>query len=135
MTVTDNQGNVGTKVNPTKGRKRGPNRKPVRGEPINPSQIPERKRAGFWGREFDEVLSKPENRGKTIPYRDVSATATTTLKKEYGVQATTRKENGVLVLYATYDPAKAEEVKAKAHASAEKRSAAHKNRNGAKAGK
>lgn len=116
--------NTGTLVQPKNPvGKRGPNRKPQRGEAV--SAPPERKRRGYWAQEVEEFLSLPENHGKTIPYRGVSATAQTTLKKEHGVQATTRKENGELVLYATYDPAKVEEVKAKAVASAQKRSAAH----------
>lgn len=118
-----------TRVQPTKAGgngtgKRGPNRVPVRGEAVEAP--PERSRKGFWAREFDEVFSKSENHGKTFPYHNVSATAQTTLKQKYGVDATTRTENGETVLYATYDPAKAEEIKRTSLANAAKRSAAAK---------
>lgn len=126
MTVTDTQGNTGTKVQPSKdgkaGKGRGPNRVPVRRDPVE--VVPERNRKGFWAKEFENTL-KP-NPGKTYPYENVSATAQTTLKQKYGVNATTRTENGETVLYACYEPAKAEQVKADAKASAAKRSAAAK---------
>jgi hypothetical protein len=87
---------------------RAPRRTPQLADTFD-GDIPSSQRDGFWVTAVRDIMAQP---GKVFVYRDVSPSTASSLRKNYGLDAHTRTEDGDKVLYVKYDAQRVEEIKA-----------------------
>lgn len=80
--------------------------------------FPTANRNGFWQEQSKAIKAEP---GKTFVYKNVSPTTASNLRKDYGFDAVTRTQDGVVTLHVRYDPERVDAIKAEVKARGEKR--------------
>lgn len=80
--------------------------------------FPSASRNGFWQDQAKAIKAEP---GKTFVYKNVSPTTASNLRKNYGFDAVTRTQDGIVTLHVRYDPERVEAIKAEVKARGEKR--------------
>lgn len=121
-TATKPQANTDAKTAKTRAPRREPKLVGTTDE-IPPSQ-----RNGFWVNEVKKFMAQP---GKVFTYTDVSPTTASTLRKDHGLDAQSRTEQGEggekrIVLYVRYVPERVDEIKEQVRKRGEKRTKAAK---------